>query len=142
LTATPAGALLLGFRSPVPDARALMVTLMNPKQIINGSRAVLGDPIQLDLDGLGIRALSWWQGRYLIIAGPRDYGASRLYSWLGPENALELVERDMMGLNSEAFFTPEDRDEILLLSDDGTQPVGGKACKSAATSAKRFRGRW
>lgn len=142
LTAMPDGALLLGFRSPVPNARALMVALLNPNEIPHGTRATLGDPILLDLEGLGVRALSWWKGRYLIIAGPHDYGESRLYSWLGPGHGAELVERDMQGLNPEAFFTPEDRDAILLLSDDGTQLVGDTACKSAPADAKRFRGRW
>lgn len=42
-----------------------------------------------------------------------------------------------------AFVTSEARDEILLLSDDGTQLVGGVECKKLKDpSKKRFRGLW
>lgn len=142
LTATPEQTLLLGFRTPIPGGRALLLPIANPRQIARGTRAEFGEPIELELGGLGVRALSWWRGRYLIIAGPHDAGTSRLYSWRGPEQPPELMAPELLGLNPEAFFTPEERGEILLLSDDGTRLIDGKPCKSLESHAKRFRGVW
>jgi hypothetical protein len=46
-------------------------------------------------------------------------------------------------LNPEGFFTPEERGEILILSDDGTRLVAGEPCKELRNAdQKRFRGLW
>ncbi|SDF05044.1 DUF3616 domain-containing protein [Myxococcus virescens] len=138
--------ILVGFRSPVPDGKALLVPLLNPVALVEeGARAQLGEPVQLDLGGLGIRSLSWWRGRYVIISGgTAGEGTSRLFTWRGGEEAPVAVESvDLAGLNPEAFFTPEDAEEILLLSDDGAAPVDGVECKRLKDPArKRFRGVW
>ncbi|WP_237078496.1 DUF3616 domain-containing protein [Myxococcus xanthus] len=138
--------ILVGFRSPVPDGKALLVPLLNPVALVEeGARAQLGEPVQLDLGGLGIRSLSWWRGRYVIISGGTSgEGTSRLFTWRGGEEAPVAVESvDLAGLNPEAFFTPEDAEEILLLSDDGAAPVDGVECKRLKDpSRKRFRGVW
>jgi hypothetical protein len=137
------GGVYIGFRNPLPRGRALIVPLLNPRKVIAGGAAQLGPPVLLDLGGLGIRALSWWRGRYLIVGGPfGDGGGSRLYSWTGRGPATTLPI-DLEGLNPEGFFTPEERDEIMLLSDDGNQPIDGTPCKELVDpSQKRFRGRW
>lgn len=140
MTATPDRRLLLGFRGPTPGGRALVVPIDNPEQIPWGSAPKFGQPLLLDLGGLGIRALSWWKGRYLISAGPSDRGELALYSWLGPGHPVVLILSDLRGLNPEAFYTPEDGDDILVLSDDGTRSTDGKPCKRLESSAaKRFR---
>ncbi len=143
MTATPENHLLLGFRSPTPHGKALVVPLENPLEVPHGATARLGAPLLLDLGGLGIRSLSSWRGRYLIVAGPYDTGPSRLFGWLGPNHPPYLILSDLRGLNPEGFFTPESRDEILLLSDDGALEIDGTPCKSLPdSSAKRFRGLW
>lgn len=148
MTAMPDGrSILVGFRSPVPGGKALLVPVLNPVSLVeaDGARAQLGEPVQLDLGGLGIRSLSWWRGRYVIISGgTAGEGTSRLFTWRGGEEAPVAVESvDLAGLNPEAFFTPEDAEEILLLSDDGTAPVDGVECKRLKdASRKRFRGVW
>lgn len=143
MTARTEGGVFIGFRNPVPEGRALLFTLLNPEQVIEGQRAQLGDPIRLDLRGLGVRSLSSWRGRYLIAAGHYSDGArSRLYSWDGKAD-LKPLDVDFPNFNPEGFFTPEGRDSILVLSDDGTQPVGDTECKSVRDPAqKRFRGAW
>jgi hypothetical protein len=144
LTATPEGRLLVGMRNPVPEGRALAVTIENPREIVDaGAPARFGPPIRLELEGRGIRALSWWHGDYLIAAGsPGDGGESRLYAWDGI-GAPVHVALDLRAYNPEGFFTPEDRDDILLLSDDGTVNVGGTPCKRLRDRAQRsFRGVW
>lgn len=147
MTAMPDGrSILIGFRSPVPEGRALVVPILNPKALVqDGERARLGEPRLLDMGGLGIRSLSWWRGRYLIISGgTASEATSRLYTWRGGDDAPAPVrEVDLTGLNPEAFFTPEQADEILLLSDDGAMTIDGVECKRLKEPArKRFRGVW
>jgi hypothetical protein len=144
LTATPDGTLLVGFRNPVPDGQALAIVIENPREIVDaGAPARFGPPIRLALDGRGVRSLSWWRGDYLVAAGNAgDGGESRLYTWDGA-GAPVHVALDLRRYNPEGFFTPEDRDEILLLSDDGTVLVDGRPCKRLRDHARRsFRGVW
>lgn len=150
MTARPEGGVLIGFRNPVPGGRALVVPLLNPEDIVlHGHRARLGQPMLLDLGGAGVRSLSWWRGRYLIIAGAittsmNGSSPSRLYSWDGHSTTPRPVkDADLYGLNPEAFVSPEDKEQILLLSDDGTVAIDGVPCKSLKNSShKRFRGMW
>ena len=146
LTATPTGELLIAFRNPIPDGRGLLVPLLNPTEILedaDGMKAQFGAPILLDLGGYGVRSLSWWQGRYLIIAGHYASGRrSRLYDWTG-HGQPRLISIELDNLNAEGFFTPEKRPEILILSDDGERLVDGVACKDLRDPARKtFRGLW
>jgi hypothetical protein len=125
LTATPSGELLIAFRNPVPDGRALLVPLRNPAEVVagqNGMRARLGTPILLDLGGDGVRSLSWWRGRYFIIAGHYGSGGrSRVYEWSG-QGPPALVSIDL---------------------GDGDREIDGAACKDLDDpTRKAFRGRW
>jgi hypothetical protein len=145
LTATPDGRLLIGFRSPVPGGKALILPLENPDALYTSGKPRFGTPIELGLDGLGVRALSWWRGSYLIAAGPSTGGGPhRLYRWGGTGTAPRLTAESVFaGANPEAFFTAENNDEILVLSDDGTREIRGKACKKLkGKKHKSFRGLW
>lgn len=137
LTGTPDKTLLLGFRNPVPDGLALVVPIENPAKISWGTRPTFGKPIRLDLGGLGVRALSHWRGKYLIAAGPQSQGELKMFAWAGPGHAPTLISDDLQGLNPEAFFTPEDRDDILILSDDGAERIGGEECKDLKDPTKK-----
>jgi hypothetical protein len=142
LTAMPGDeAMYIGFRNPVPQGKALLVPLLNPRDVLFGQRARLGDPVLLDLGGQGIRALSWWHNRYLIIAGAYvEGGTSHLYTWTGKDPATPVPGIDLSGFNPEAFFTPENRDDIVLFSDDGSVQIDGTRCKDLEDPAqKRFR---
>ena len=138
--------MLIGFRSPLTQGRALVVPLLNPEAVVReGVAARFGAPRLLDLGGLGIRSLSSWRGRYLIMAGATASGArSRLFTWKGGDDTPVPVESvDLSRLNPEAFFTPDASDDILLLSDDGTVLREGVECKRQKEPAlKRFRGVW
>lgn len=144
LTERPDGGVYIGFRNPIPGGKALLVPLLNPLAILHGDRARFGDPVLLDLGGLGVRSLSWWRGRYLIAAGDfADRRGSRLLLWDGHTAPEVIAGVDLADFNPEAFFTPEASDRILLLSDDGADMIGGVACKRLTDdSRKRFRGRW
>jgi hypothetical protein len=144
MTAREEGGVWIGFRNPVPNGRALLFALLNPEQVIQGEPARFGDPLTLDLGGLGVRSLSFWRGRYLIVAGHYAGGApSRLYAWNGRDGLTVLGSVGLDQFNPEGFFTPETRDTILLLSDDGSVMVDDTECKRQKDAQKkRFRGVW
>ncbi|MEO8672664.1 MAG: DUF3616 domain-containing protein [Tahibacter sp.] len=121
----------LGFRAPIVPStartRALLVPVSNLAGLVSGSAlsASFGAPLQLDLDGRGIRELQCGPTGCLIIAG--DSGAAnnfKLYTWSG--DAADLpVERgaDLTGLNPEglvALPNALDATSVLeLVSDNG-----------------------
>lgn len=144
LTERVGGGVFIGFRSPTPQGRALLFALLNPEEVVHGKPARFGDPLLIELGGLGIRSLSWWRGRYLIAAGHSSRGApSRLYAWDGQGAPERLNDLEFHSFNPEGFFTPENRDDIMLLSDDGAELIDGEECKRLEdTTRKRFRGVW
>ena len=76
--------------------------------------------------------------------GPSSTGGaqSRLFSWDGGTGLKDLA-LTFSDFNPEGFFTPETRDRVMVLSDDGSRPVGEKECKRVRDPAvKSFRGRW
>lgn len=145
MTARAEGGVWIGFRNPVPAGRALLVPLLNPEKLVTGAeKAAFGEPLTLDLSGLGIRSLSSWRGSYLIVAGHTDSEpGSALYTWNGRDQPVRIEPLDFGDLNPEGFFSPEQRDSFMLLSDDGTRLVSGKECKRLKVpSEKTFRGVW
>jgi hypothetical protein len=146
LCATADKQLLIGFRNPIPQGRALLVPLVNPEEVINGKNAKLGDPILLDLKGQGIRDIGFWHGKYLIISGSYNAeGPSHLYLWKGGTAKPELMPGiDLEDFNPEAVVVyPHNSRSFQLLSDDGTRLVSGVACKRLSYSLeKQFRAVW
>ncbi len=147
LAASPDGRLWLGFRSPVPGGRALLVPLENPEDLLRGQRARLGTPALLDLGGLGVRDLAWAGDRCLILAGGAGSGgATRLYSWRGPGAEASLMETPLpRRFNAEALLWAPDRSPpgVLALSDDGSRRIGGARCEDLDDpAARRFRAAW
>ena len=86
LAATADGRLLLGFRNPITDGKALIVPIENPKEVITGKKAQIGSPIEIMLDGRGIRSIEFDPGRnlYFIAAGP-PMRWGHLYRTLGQD---------------------------------------------------------
>ena len=146
LCATPDQHLLIGFRNPLPFGRALLVTLLNPNEVIAGKAAKFGGPILLNLGGRGVRDLGLWHGQYLIIAGSANAeGVSKVFLWKGGAAEPELMKGvDMKDFNPEAVVVyPNNARSFQLLSDDGTLPVDGCACKRLPDPANRhFRSVW
>jgi hypothetical protein len=144
LTSMPNGQMLIGFRNPVPRRQAIALPLLNPKEVLSQQAAKFGPPLLLDLGGYGIRSLSFWHGSYLVIAGAIGDGTgSRLYKWDGAKQLQHIAVANFEGFNPEGFFTPEERADIMVLSDDGARSVGGQRCKDLKDSSeKHFRGVW
>ena len=146
LTATPDDRLLLGFRNPLTDkGKALVVPIENPKEVIKGTKARIGMPIEIALESRGIRSIEFDRERnlYFIVAGPTDdTGSFALYTWSGqPEKDPEIVKgADLGGLNVEAiYFGPGDKTHLHAISDDGGRKIDGKDCKKLDQTAQRFR---
>ena len=141
--AADAGKLWIGFRNPKSKAKdALLVPLLNPREIIEKDvRAKLGDPLLLNLGGLGVRDMAAWNDGFLIIAG--DFvdrfqpGAksSRVF-WWKPGAEPKDIGVDFGDLNPEAIMIMGEGDKarILILSDDGKYP--------GRNGKKVFRGVW
>jgi hypothetical protein len=143
LAAMPNGRLLIGFRNPIPDHRALLVPLENPNEVIDhGARARFGQAIQLDLGRRGIRSMEWVDSSYLIVAGPpADKGTFALYRWSGdPGQTAVLVKGvDFKGLHPEAMFAVPGAQGVQVLSDDGQRKHRGVACKVLPRGWQGFR---
>jgi hypothetical protein len=139
------GGLFIGFRNPLPEGKALLAPLLNPGDVVQGSRAAFGAPVLLDLGGLGIRDIVYWRGRYLLLAGASDAGTapSQLFVWNGRDAPRNAQVTELRGLNPEGLFAPEDRTRVLILSDDGTLEIDGGECKGLHDATKKsFRGLW
>jgi hypothetical protein len=146
LAATPEGHLLIGFRSPLPEGKALLVPLLNPLEVVQGAPAKLGAPTELDLQGLGIRSIERCGKRYIVIAGStgESQEPSRVFEWDGRSQPRLIKDVTLSGLNPEgvAFHANGGDGEYFVLSDDGTRAVEGQDCKDLKDpTLKRFRGR-
>jgi hypothetical protein len=145
LCATPEGALLIGFRNPNPNGKALLVPLLNPAELTEGKPARFGDPLLLDLGGRGIRSIARSGQRYFIVAGSYDgAGPSSLYAWNGGSEAPQLLPQpELTGLNPEAIegLTENGKERLFVVSDDGTRKIGSQDCKDVKDpNLKYFRG--
>lgn len=144
LAATPQGHLLIGFRSPVIDGKALVVPLRNPDALLTKQAAApdLGEPISLALGGRGIRSIDYAPGlrAYLIVAGPAGKdGDFKIYKWSGaPADAPVQLKINLdSSLRPEALFPLPDGKTFQLLSDDGDDKIDGTICKDYEPKAKR-----
>jgi hypothetical protein len=158
LAAVDDDSVYIGFRSPLiidaqkPDLQeALVIQLSGLKNLMSGKgkQSVLGDPIELDLGGRGIRSMERVGDRYLIVAGPsrEDDSADslklgfKLFSWSGKPGDDKAVpsDTDFGTLSPEALFEIGPSKQLMVLSDDGGVSINGEKCKEAPQSDKRFR---
>lgn len=147
LSATPEGHLLIGFRNPIPEGKALLIPMLNPDEVISGKPPQFGSPIQLDLDGLGIRDMALFQREYVIIGGSFDGGPNfELFKWDGRgTNPKRVKVKHLNQYHPEALIIYPEKGlrEFQVLSDDGTLPVNGVPGKLVKDSAKKtFRSFW
>lgn len=165
--------LYIGFRNPRPrrakgkPKRALIVALTNPAAVLeNKQTPVFSEPILLNLNGLGIRAMEYSpvHKTYFIVAGAHDEQRQfALYRWSGKKGIDAVLVRPIAP--SAKKFAPEalvpfpDSKNLWLLSDDGSLPVdvsgpaecmkgkllpGGKCLNKHLIEPRRksFRGIW
>jgi hypothetical protein len=132
------GRLLIGLRSPTRldhgKQAAVVLTLRNPHALFDSKdKAVVdSEPILLDLEGSGIRGLTWDAERQgiWIVAGrsadpdqPTDHILSSVWFW-DPNHAGRLRKapldlRQMENLESVCVLDRNGKHGLLLISDDG-----------------------
>ncbi len=142
LAETADAQLLIGFRNPVRDGKALVVALRNPQDVVKGAAATFGPPIALELGGRGVRSLERIGSDYLVVAGPTaDRGDFALFRWSGHVvDAPRRISDIALGtLRPEALFAWPRTGVVQILSDDGGVETGGVACKGRPVSEQAFR---
>jgi hypothetical protein len=141
LTHTPEGALLIGFRNPLREGKALVLPLRNPAQAVEGQAPQFGEALALDLGGRGVRAMTRVADGYLVVGGPTaDEGSFVLFHWRGGDDAPQALPQPALGtLRPEALFGWLGTEQLQLLSDDGGIQLHGKACKKLPAAQQGFR---
>lgn len=124
--------LLIGFRSPLRDGRAIIASVENPQGLFEADEVprVAADLDELDLGGHGIRGLSYVPsvGEYLVISGPvsREPGQFALWLWNGQPGgaARRVTVLGLQGLERAEGVSPAVIDgvaRIVIVSDDGNR---------------------
>lgn len=122
--------LLLGLRDPKADTFSIIIVIENPADVFNNQASPqFGDPILLDLQGGGIRALSYDPvlDSFLIVNEIDDgtgKRTSQLWSWSGraaddpqPVALPDIINLDNVESIDSIMFYDEPR--LLLMSDEG-----------------------
>jgi hypothetical protein len=121
----------IGFRNPgyivrkSKTKRAIIIPLKNPDDVIENSKApIFGEPVLLDLTGLGIRSIEYshFHKEYFIIAGSFSDGPKfALYRWCGNEEKQPVLikQLDQTDFTPEALITFRNSHKLFILSDDG-----------------------
>lgn len=142
LADTPDGHLLIGFRNPLRDGKALVVSLRDPQQVAAGAAASFGPAIGLDFGGRGVRSIERLGSGYLVLAGPpATKGDFALYRWSGvATDAPQRVPAAVLDtLRPEAMFVWPHSGMVQILSDDGGVESAGVACKDRPVAEQAFR---
>ncbi|AUH64309.1 Pycsar system effector family protein [Paracoccus zhejiangensis] len=126
------GHLYLGLRAPLANDRSIIIAIENPDQVFDGGAAPrFGPPMLLDLQGGGIRALSFDPilGSFLMVNEIEGYEGNRysqLWSWSGAPSVRPepIALPDIINLNNvesidSITFAGEPR--LLIMSDEGSE---------------------
>jgi hypothetical protein len=127
--------LLIGFRSPLLDNRAIIASIENPAAMFEtGESPRIAKPLDtLDLDGNGIRGMSYVPalGGYLVVGGPvaRQPVQFQLWFWSGGpgDPARRVSVAGLPGFEHAEGVTPAVIDgcqKIVVVSDDGSREEG------------------
>ena len=122
------GGLWIGFRSPNPENRALLIHLDNPADVVRGKPARFGKSVTLDLDGLGIRDMVYDGKRFFLVAGAHGgKNKARLYKWDGASESPRLLKLPGLAeINPEAVavFSSQKPESLYVFTDGGRDARG------------------
>lgn len=127
--------LRVGFRSPLLDGHALIIDIENPTELFEAGAAprISPRPDMLDLDGHGIRGMSYIPGLagYLVISGPvsKEQGHFRLWFWSGrtsdpPRRVIVPGLPDFKHAEGVCPACIDGKQRIVIVSDDGNREEG------------------
>ena len=120
---------MIGLRSPLIKGKAVVVPLKNPNAIFDkNEKPKLAKPILLDLDGDGIRAMSWDKKRegYWIVSGSigKRKGDFSLWFWDKKKNLLTVSHEDVDIGYAEGVTALKDN-TLFLVQDNGSVSTHG-----------------
>jgi len=124
--------LLLGFRSPLLDHRAIIASVENPAAMFDADAPprISTTLITLDLGGNGIRGMSYLPALdgYLISSGPvgREQTQFQVWFWSGhpDEPAHRVSVPGLQGFEHAEGISPafiDGHQKIIIVSDDGSR---------------------
>lgn len=124
--------LLIGFRSPLFEQRAIIASVDNPAAVFDADAAprISSHLETLDLNGNGIRDICYFPllDGYLIISGPvaREQIHFELWFWSGQPlaAACHVNVSGLAGLEHAEGICPaivDDRPGLIIISDDGSR---------------------
>jgi Protein of unknown function (DUF3616) len=131
--------LLIGFRGPLVDGKAMLVAIENADEVFEMGAAprIAEQAILLDLGGEGIRGMTHDPrlDGFLIISGPLeqvDNVPFRLWLWPGQADqpARRMTVPGLNGFEHAEGITPvrwRGKEQLLIVSDDGDMDTGKPA---------------
>lgn len=130
--------LLLGFRSPLANGRAILARIENPGPMFAGTAApaIAPDMLTLDLAGHGMRCLAWIPALagHLLVSGPvaREQVDFGLWFWSGapgepPRRATVAGLPGFAHAEGICAAVVAGRQKIVIVSDDGDRDTGRPA---------------
>lgn len=140
LAATAHGGLLVAFRNPLPENKALLVAIENPDDIMEGKPPRFSEPLLLDLGGRGVRDIALVGDRYFILAGgAASKGKFDLFEWRGPGTSAVASNFNFGKFAPEGLSSMEGHPQTLLctLDDSSLRVEEGCDCKDLKDSARR-----
>ena len=122
--------LLIGFRAPIDDGYALLVSIENPREIFfKNAKPKFSKIIRLNLNGLGIRDITFDEQKngYWIIAGSSNERSSnfQLWFWDRKNSKVERVKNHpSIGFGEGVTVINKDSDNVglLIVEDNGKKP--------------------
>jgi len=130
--------LLIGFRSPLLNGRAIIASVENPSGIFDADEEprLAADLDELDLGGHGIRGMAYVPsvGDFLVISGPASREPSQFGLWLWNglrgDSARRVTIAGLQGLERAEGVSPaiiDGVERIIIVSDDGDRKAGRPA---------------
>ena len=122
--------LIIGFRAPISDGKALLVSIKNPKEIfLEKKKPIFSEVIKLNLNGLGIRDITFDEQKdgYWIIAGGSNSRNGNFQLWFWDRKNLKVERvKNHPNIGFGEGITVINRDSknvgLLILEDNGKKP--------------------
>jgi len=124
------GTLLVGFKAPLIDGKAMLIGIENPKEMfVNGEKPRFSKPIMLDLHAMGIRDITYDEHKdgYWIIAGGSNDRNNNFQLWFwDKKNAKVTTIKNHPELGFAEGITLINKDtnkqSLFIIQDDGRRP--------------------
>lgn len=138
------GRLLIGFRNPPVNGKAIVLAITNPDAALTGTARVAGAAL-LDLGGLTVRGMAYSEAHHavLIIGGSiASGGPFKLFTWTG---ALADQPVEVATITPPANSAPEaivpypGTLDVQIVFDQGDVIIGNTTCPNAPATDRAFR---